>query len=52
MRRFATKSLFYQVAANLLNPFGDDDNDININYLIDRNLQVTIIDVAPDFQKV
>ena len=33
--------IFYaQVAETLLNPFGDDDEDFDINYLIDRNLQV------------
>lgn len=31
-----------QVAETLLNPFGDDDEDFDINYLIDRNLQVIV----------
>jgi hypothetical protein len=29
-----------KVAETLLNPWGDDEEDFQINYLIDRNLQV------------
>ena len=31
-----------KVAETLLNPWGDDDEDFQINYLIDRNFQVTL----------
>jgi hypothetical protein len=31
-----------KVAETLLNPWGDDDEDFQINYLIDRNFQVRV----------
>jgi hypothetical protein len=31
-----------KVAETLLNPWGDDEEDFQINYLIDRNLQVRL----------
>ena len=32
-----------KVAVTLLCPFGDDDEDFQVNYLVDRNLQVQTV---------
>ena len=39
--------LFYvgwlKVAEALMNPYGEDDDDFDLNFLIDRHLQVNIV---------
>ena len=47
-RRLWLQFFFYmgwlRVAETLFNPFGDDDDDFEINWMIDRNLQVGAVE--------
>lgn len=32
-----------KVAESLINPFGEDDDDFEVNWMVDRNLTVCIL---------
>ena len=40
-----------KVAETLINPFGDDDDDFNMSYIVDRNFQLSYLMVEMDKDK-
>lgn len=39
-----------QVAEQLINPFGDDEEDFELNFLIDRHTKVNLREIYNNFQ--